>query len=89
MNTLERVLELIKEGKKTPEEIARELNMKKEDVKAAIEILKSLGYIEEVQKDSSPACETCPLKKICHGSCLRPTGNKAFSLTEKAFTLKK
>ncbi|WP_366938891.1 DNA-binding protein [Thermococcus sp.] len=72
LNTLEKVLNLIKEGKKTPDEIARELNMKKEDVEAAIEILKSLGYIEEVQKGSSPACETCPMKKICGGKCFVP-----------------
>ena len=76
LNTLEKVLELIKEGKRTPEEIAHELGVRREEVEAAIEILKSLGYIEEVRK-GSPACETCPLKKICGGKCLvsRDSGN--------------
>ena len=71
MNTLEKILKLIQEGKRTPDDIARELNMKKEDVEAAIEILKGLGYIEEVQK-GSPSCETCPLRKICKGKCFVP-----------------
>ncbi|WP_366078607.1 DNA-binding protein [Thermococcus sp.] len=76
LNTLERILRLIEEGRRTPEEIARELGMRKEDVEAAIDILKSLGYIEEVQK-GAPSCETCPLKKICRGKCFvsRSAGN--------------
>lgn len=71
MGRLEDVLKLIGEGKRTPDEIARELGMRKEEVEGAIEILKSLGYVEEIEK-GSPACETCPLKKICGGKCLVP-----------------
>jgi len=74
MNTLEKILKLIQEGRRTPEGIAKELNMKKEDVEAAIEILKGLGYVEEVQKGSSSACETCPLRKVCGGKCFMPAG---------------
>ncbi len=88
MGKMEEVLELIKSGVGDEKEIARRLGLSREEVEDIIKILESLGYIERVEFGSS-ACETCPLKRICHGSCLRPTGNKAFSLTEKAFTLKK
>ncbi len=71
LNTLEKVLSLIEGGKRTPEEIARELGMRREDVEAAIDILRSLGYIEEVQK-GAPSCDTCPMKKICRGKCFVP-----------------
>ncbi|WP_297490370.1 DNA-binding protein [Thermococcus sp.] len=73
MNTLERILELIQEGRRTPEEIAGELGLRKDEVEAAIEMLKALGYIEEVHK-GSPACETCPLRKVCGGKCFMPVG---------------
>ncbi|WP_456365024.1 DNA-binding protein [Thermococcus sp.] len=73
LNTLERVLDLIREGRRTPQEIAKELGLRKDKVEAAIEMLKSLGYIEEVHK-GSPACEICPLRKVCGGKCFMPAG---------------
>ncbi len=71
LNRLEAILKLIHEGKRTPEEIAKELGMRKEDVEGAMEILKAIGYIEEVQK-GSPPCDTCPLRKVCGGKCFLP-----------------
>jgi ferrous iron transport protein C len=88
MGKIEEVLELIKSGVGDEREIAERLGISREEVEDIIKILESLGYVERVEFGSS-ACETCPLRNICHGSCLRPTGNKAFSLTEKAFTIKK
>ncbi|ASJ03198.1 DNA-binding protein [Thermococcus profundus] len=88
MGRMEEVLDLIKSGVWDEREIAERLGISREEVEDIIRILESLGYVERVEFGSS-SCETCPLKRICHGSCLRPTGNRAFSLTEKAFTLKK
>ncbi|WP_297062358.1 DNA-binding protein [Thermococcus sp.] len=70
MGKIEEVLRLIGEGKRFPEEIARELGTTKEEVEGILELLKALGYIEEVEK--GPSCEACPLKKICHGKCIVP-----------------
>ena len=81
LNTLEKVLSLIERGRRTPEEIARELGMRKEDVEAAIDVLKSLGYIEEVDR-GAPSCETCPMKKICRGKCFVPRNSGKITLLE-------
>ncbi|WP_457742241.1 MarR family transcriptional regulator [Thermococcus sp.] len=70
MNKMEEVLRLIRNGKRFPSEIARELKMDVDEVQGIIEILKSLGYIEEVEK--GPSCESCPLRKICRGKCVVP-----------------
>ncbi|EEB73165.1 helix-turn-helix domain-containing protein [Thermococcus sp. AM4] len=70
MGKLEEVLRLINEGKRFPQDIARELGITVGEVEGIIELLKGLGYIEEVEK--GPACETCPLRKVCYGKCLLP-----------------
>jgi len=70
MGKMEEVLRLIKEGKRFPGDIARELGITVEEVEGIIELLKSLGYIEEIEQ--GPSCETCPLRKICYGKCLVP-----------------
>ncbi|WP_456422572.1 DNA-binding protein [Thermococcus sp.] len=70
MGKMEEVLRLIQEGKRFPKEIAEELGTTVDEVEGIIELLKSLGYIEEVEKGSS--CERCPLKKICGGKCVVP-----------------
>ena len=70
MGKMEEVLRLINEGKRFPQEIAKELGTTVEEVEGIIELLKGLGYIEEVEQ--GPACETCPLGRICHGKCLLP-----------------
>jgi ferrous iron transport protein C len=88
MGKLEDVLDLIKSGVIDEEEIAKRLGITREEVEDMIKILESLGYVERI-KFGSKACETCPLRKICKGSCIRPTGVKAFKLTEKAFSLEK
>ena len=81
LNTLERVLKLVREGRRTPAEIARELGLRREEVETVIEILKGLGYIEEVQK-GAPPCETCPLKRICGGKCIVPRGSNGMKVLE-------
>lgn len=81
--SLERVLELLKEGK-TPDEISLELDVSKDEVDGAIKILESMGYVEKVELGSS-ACEGCPLRRVCPGSCTR-VGDKilvGFTLSEK------
>ncbi len=70
MGKMEEVLRLINEGRRFPQEIAEELGTTVEEVEGIIELLKSLGYIEEI--DQGPACETCPLRKVCYGKCLVP-----------------
>ncbi|ASJ10702.1 DNA-binding protein [Thermococcus sp. P6] len=69
---LERILELIKAGKNV-DEISRELSISREEVEGALKILESMGYVERVEL-GSPACETCPLKSVCPGSCFRFKG---------------
>ena len=86
MGTLEDVLRCILAGKRDAGEIAKELGTSVERVEDAIQILKSLGYIEEVEKGSD-LCSTCPLRKVCGGSCVIPR-TRAYLLTEKSFTLK-
>ena len=68
MGRLDEVLELIKEGVRTSKEIAEKLNLTVEEVDGIIKILESLGYVEKVEMTSS--CQSCPLKKICPGSCV-------------------
>ncbi|MBP1912621.1 MarR family transcriptional regulator [Thermococcus stetteri] len=85
MGKLEDVLDLIRSGIADEAEIAKRLGMTRQEVEDIIKILESLGYVESV-KFGSKACETCPLRKICRGSCIRPTGVRAFKLTEKAFS---
>jgi len=70
MGKMEEVLRLINEGKRFPQDIARELGITVGEVEGIIELLKGLGYIEEVEK--GPSCETCPLRKVCYGKCLLP-----------------
>jgi len=73
MGRLDEVLELIKEGVRTSKEIAERLNLTVEEVDGIIKILESLGYVEKVEMTSS--CQSCPLKKICPGSCVVFKGN--------------
>jgi ferrous iron transport protein C len=88
MGKLEDVFELIKSGMTDEAEIAKRLGITRAEVEDIIKILESLGYVERI-KFGSKACETCPLRKICRGSCIRPTGVRAFKLTDKAFSLEK
>ncbi|ANF23347.1 DNA-binding protein [Thermococcus piezophilus] len=76
---LERILELIRNGKGI-EEIAEELSLPREGVEGALKVLESLGYVEKVELGSS-TCETCPLKSICPGSCFRFKG-EVYTITE-------
>jgi ferrous iron transport protein C len=71
MGKMEEVLELIKSGVGDEREIAKRLGISRKEVEDIIKILESLGYVEEVKFGSS-ACDTCPLRKVCYGSCLRP-----------------
>lgn len=73
MGKLDEVLALIKEGTKTAGEIAQRLNLSIEEVEGIIRILESLGYVEKI--NMNPSCNTCPLKKICPGSCVVFKGN--------------
>jgi len=73
---------MLKQGK-NPREISVQLKVPEEEVLGMIKILESLGYVEEI-KLGSEVCKTCPLKKICRGSCLR-TGEKIIT----GFTLSK
>ena len=70
MGKMEEVLKLIQEGKRFPGEIAEELGITVAEVEGIIELLKSLGYIEEVEM--GPSCEACPLRKVCYGKCIMP-----------------
>ena len=70
MGKIEEVLRLINEGKRFPEEIARELGTTREEVEGIIELLKALSYIEEIEK--GPSCDACPLRRICGGKCIVP-----------------
>ncbi len=69
---LEKILTLIEEGK-TLEEISKELSIPPEEVEGALKVLESMGYLERVEAGSS-ACESCPLKSVCPGSCFRFKG---------------
>ena len=73
MGKLEETLRLIKEGVSNSKEIARRMDISVEEVNGIIKILESMGYIEKVEF-GSPACESCPLKKICPGSCIHFKG---------------
>ncbi len=86
MSIIDDVLEAILEGKKNPSEIASELKLDREEVEGAINILQSLGYVERIEKGSN-ACSSCPLKKVCGGSCVLPK-SRTYVVTEKAFSLK-
>ncbi|HIH72998.1 MAG: LexA-related DNA-binding protein [Thermococcales archaeon 44_46] len=68
MGKLDDVLELIKSGVRTSKEIAERLDLTVDEVEGIIKILESLGYVEKVEMGSS--CSSCPLKKICPGSCV-------------------
>jgi len=73
MGKLDDVLELIKEGARTSKEIAERLEISVEEVEGIIKILESLGYVEKIEIGES--CGSCPLKKICPGSCIVFKGN--------------
>lgn len=88
MGKLEKVLDMIKSGVSDEVEIARRLGITRNEVREIIGVLEGLGYVERV-KFGSKACETCPLKKICRGSCIVPAEVKAFKFTHKAFSLEK
>jgi len=68
MGKLDDVLELIKNGVRTSKEIAERLDLTVDEVEGIIKILESLGYVKKVEMGSS--CQSCPLKKICPGSCV-------------------
>jgi radical SAM protein with 4Fe4S-binding SPASM domain len=86
MGKIERVLSLIREGERNPAEIAGKLGMSREEVEGIIKILESMGYVERIEKGSG-ACETCPLRSICPGSCVRKTAT-VYRVTKKSFSLK-
>ena len=73
MGKLDDILELIKEGARTSKEIAERLEISVEEVEGIIKILESLGYVEKIEIGES--CGSCPLKKICLGSCIIFKGN--------------
>ncbi|WP_297068546.1 helix-turn-helix domain-containing protein [Thermococcus sp.] len=87
MGKLERVLDLITAGERNPAEIAKKLGMSRDEVEGVIKILESMGYVERIEKGGS-ACETCPLKSICPGSCVQKTGT-IYKITKKSFSLKR
>ncbi|NJE31148.1 DNA-binding protein [Thermococcus sp. 18S1] len=68
---LERVLELLEKGRSI-DEIARELDVPRDEVVGAMEVLADLGYLELVEAGDS--CAACPLKSVCPGSCFRFRG---------------
>ncbi|ASJ07132.1 helix-turn-helix domain-containing protein [Thermococcus pacificus] len=76
---LEKVLEMLKTGKDV-DEIAEELNVPREEVIGAMEVLASMGYIERVDAGEG-ACATCPLRNFCPGSCFRFKG-KVYTVAE-------
>jgi len=49
------------------------LEISVEEVEGIIKILESLGYVEKIEIGDS--CGSCPLKKICPGSCIVFKGN--------------
>ncbi|QDA31497.1 DNA-binding protein [Thermococcus indicus] len=75
---LERILELLEEGKSI-DEIARELDVPRDEVVGAMEVLADLGYLERVEAGNS--CATCPLKSVCPGACFRFKG-KVYQLPD-------
>lgn len=81
MGKLEEVLDLINTGVTQEMEIAKRLGLAKEEVSDIIKILENLGYVEKVEAGSK-TCESCPLKKVCYGSCLKPTGVVAYRIRE-------
>ncbi|HII60217.1 FeoC-like transcriptional regulator [Pyrococcus horikoshii] len=76
MGIIEKALEIIEKGPISIEELAEKLNVSKEEAEGIIEILKSLGYVEE-HTSTTTSCETCPLRNICGGKCVR-SGVKVF-----------
>ncbi|CAD5244208.1 DNA-binding protein [Thermococcus camini] len=75
---LERILELLEEGRSI-DEIARELDVPRDEVVGAMEVLADLGYLEQVEAGDS--CATCPLKSVCPGACFRFKG-KVYQLSD-------
>ncbi|AFK22633.1 FeoC-like transcriptional regulator [Pyrococcus sp. ST04] len=74
MGKFEQILDLLRNGTYTIEELAKKSGLSKEEVEGILEILKSMGYLKEVE---APSCELCPLKKVCPGKCVR-SGIKAY-----------
>ncbi|AMM53474.1 FeoC-like transcriptional regulator [Pyrococcus kukulkanii] len=74
MGKLEELLELMQKGTYTTEEIAKKLKVSREEVEGMLEILRSMGYVREIKTSS---CESCPLRKVCPGKCVR-SGVKAY-----------
>ncbi|WP_461866598.1 DNA-binding protein [Thermococcus sp.] len=72
MGKLERVLKLIEEGRSITD-ISRDFNIPLSEVEGMIKILESMGYLQLIETGDS-ACERCPLKSICPGSCIRFKG---------------
>ncbi|NJE00775.1 TrmB family transcriptional regulator [Thermococcus sp. JdF3] len=76
---LERILALLEEGRSI-DGIARELDVPRDEVVGAMEVLADLGYLERVEAGES-ACATCPLKSVCPGTCFRFKG-KVYQLSD-------
>ncbi len=87
MSKIEMVLNLIRDGERNPAEIAGKLGMSREEVDGIIKILESMGYVERIERGSD-ACEACPLRSICLGSCVRKTAT-VYQITGKSFSLKR
>ncbi|MBS3786847.1 MarR family transcriptional regulator [Candidatus Bipolaricaulota bacterium] len=60
-----KVLTGLKSGK-TPDQLAEELEMRKQTISAIIELLVHQGLVKEI--DCSSACESCIMGKSCPGS---------------------
>ncbi len=79
---IEEVLELIKRGYTNPKEIAKMLDLSIGEVNGIVKILESLGYIEKVEFGSS-LCNSCPMRKVCSGKCVRFKG-QIYRISERA-----
>lgn len=87
MAKLDNLLDLIRSGITNPKELAEKLGVSYEEVEGMIKILESMGYVEEI-KFGENACNKCPLKSICPGSCIMFKG-RIYQLKKKDFALKR
>ena len=62
MRNRTKILTALEEGK-TLDELVETLDMRKQTIRAMIDLLKHQGFIEEVDCNSS--CNSCPMSKSC------------------------
>lgn len=67
------------EAGKTLDELVETLDMRKQTIKAMIDLLQHQGLIEEV--DCSSSCNSCPMSKSC--PVLAPGREKLYVVTEE------